>query len=372
MAEEQLFPGAPDEAIDVTMDASSPSAPQDDARPPPTPSLPTSATSSLPPDSELVASLPVYLSKSLLGDSSLHVFQYPIYPRDRPLPVPYSAAARGLKVSSRWRPRANRVEVELPLDVRAEVYNSERGVDFGAGADVLAQKQARADAAHGGASSSGEASGSRTRVKKEKEEEAAANRGPKKLEKVKLESTQVPNATEYMVGVIRDQALHLSRLESIVQLRPSMDYLDALDEAREAERRRDRAALAGELDSDEEDEEELIEMEAPGEGSSRSKAKKDAKKPAAQTLSVALRTDPNAKKGGGIGMGSGSGTGSEARDLLMAAQREAEAERWLDLEWRDERSHEAQQIFRAQLFAGSQTPLTCKTKPREYLLHALP
>ncbi|KAI3487348.1 hypothetical protein L1887_48769 [Cichorium endivia] len=362
---DQLFRGAQNEAIDVTMDASSPSAPQDDAQPPPAPSLPTSATSSLPPDSELVASLPVYLSKSLLGDSSLHVFQYPIYPRDRPLPVPYSAAARGLKVSSRWRPRANRVEVELPLDVRAEVYNSERGVDFGAGADVLAQKQARADAAHGVASSSGEASGSRTRVKKEKEEEAAANRGPKKLEKVKLESTQVPNATEYMVGVIRDQALHLSRLESIVQLRPSMDYLDALDEAREAERRRDRAALAGELDSDEEDEEELIEMEAPGEGSSRSKAKKDAKKPAAQTLSVALRTDPNAKKGGGIGMGSGSGTGSEARDLLMAAQREAEAERWLDLEWRDERSHEAQQIFNAQLFAASQTPLTCKTKPRD-------
>ncbi|CDU26313.1 related to RPC37-RNA polymerase III subunit C37 [Sporisorium scitamineum] len=336
------------------------------------PTLPTSSATDLPPDSELVASLPVYLSKSLLGDSSLHVFQYPIYPRDRPLPVPYSAAARGLKVSSRWRPRANRVEVELPLDVREEVYNADRGVEFGAGAEVLAQKQARADAAHGGSSSSeAAASSSRTRVKQEKEE-AQANRGPKKLEKIKLESSQVPNATEYMVGVIRDQALHLTRLESIVQLRPSMNYLDALDEAREAEKRRDRAAMAGELGSDEEDEDELIETEAPGEGSSRSKsAKKDVKKPTAQTLSVALRTDPNAKKAGGMGMG-GGGSGSEARDLLMAAQREADAERWIDLEWRDERSHEAQHIFDAQLFAGSKTPLTCKTKPRDYLLHALP
>lgn len=361
---DQLFLGSGGDApMDQSHDAAAPST---------TPAIPNSSTTDLPPESDLVASLPVYLSKSLLGDSSLHVFQYPIYPRDCPLPVPYSAAARGLKVSSRWRPGANRVEVELPLDVREEVYNTDRGVDFGAGAEVLAQKQARADAAFGGSSSTSEASASssRIRVKKEKEEEAQANRGPKKLEKIKLESTQVPHATEYMVGVIRDQALHLTRLESIVQLRPSMNYLDAIDEAREAEKRRDRAALAGELGSDEEDDEELIEMEAPGEGSSRSKAKKDVKKPTAQTLSVALRTDPNAKKGGGMGMGGGSG--SEARDHLMAAQREADAERWIDLEWRDERSHEAQQIFDAQLFAGSKDPLACKTKPRDYLLHALP
>ncbi|SPO24494.1 related to RPC37 - RNA polymerase III subunit C37 [Ustilago trichophora] len=368
MEADQLFLGS---GGDVSMDQASSS--QDGGAPPATTTLPTSSATDLPPDSELVASLPVYLSNSLLGDSSLHIFQYPIYPRDRPLPVPYSAAARGLKVSSRWRPRANRVEVELPLDVREEVYNTERGVDFGAGAEVLAQRQARADAAHGGTTSNEacSSSSSRSRVKKEKEEEAQANRGPKKLEKIKLESNQVPNATEYMVGVIRDQALHLTRLESIVQLRPSMNYLDAIDEAREAEKRRDRAALAGEIGSDEEDEEELIEMEAPGEGSSRSKAKKDVKKPAAQTLSVALRTDPNAaQKGGGMGMGGGSG--SEARDQLMAAQREADAERWVDLEWRDERSLEAQQIFDAQLFAGSKTALKCKTKPRQYLLHALP
>lgn len=365
MEAEQLFLGSEG---DVSMDH--PPSSQGAGAPPST--LPTSSASDLPPESELVASLPVYLSKSLLGDSSLHVFQYPIYPRDRPLPVPYSAAARGLKVSSRWRPRANRVEVELPLDVREEVYNTDRGAEFGAGAEVLAQKQVRADAAHGGSSQNDAPIGPSSRTRVKKEEEAQSSRGPKKLEKIKLESSQVPNATEYMVGVIRDQALHLTQLSSIVQLRPSMNYLDAIDEAREAEKRRDRAALAGELDSDEEDENELIEMEAPGEGSSRSKAKKDVKKPTAQTLSVALRTDVNVKKGAGMMMNSNTGSGSEARDLLMAAQREADAERWLDLEWRDENSEEAQRIFDAQLFAGSKTLLTCKTKPRDYLLHALP
>lgn len=261
------------------------------------------------------------------------------------------------------------MEVELPLDVRTEVYNTDRGTEFGAGAEVLAQKQARADAAHGGSSSSDIVGpGSRRSIKKE--EEAQSSRAPKKLEKIKLESSQVPNATEYMVGVIRDQALHLTRLESIVQLRPSMNYLDAIDEAREADKRRERAALAGELGSDEEDEDDLIEMEAPGEGSSRSKPKKDAKKPTATAINVTLRTDVNMKKGGGMMMGS-SGS-SEARDQLMAAQREADAERWIDLDWRDENTPEAQQIFDAQLFAGSKTPLTCKTKPRDYLLHAIP
>lgn len=314
----------------------------------------------LPPESELVSSLPVYLNSSLADSSSLHVFQYPIYPRDRPLPVPASAAARGLKVSSRWRPKANRVEVELPLDVRAEVYNTDRGAEFGAGADVLAHKQARADAAHEGSQDTAS-----HRVKRE--DDAYAQRGPQKLEKMLLESSQVPNATQYMIGVIRDQALHLTKLKSIVQLRPSMNYLDAIDEAREAEKRRDRAALAGEAES-EEDEEELIEMEAPGPGSSRSRTKKDTKKPVAQTLSVALRGDPNAKKTGS--MGPSSGTGSEARDHLMAAQREADAERWIDLEWKHDNTHESTQVFNNQLFAHSQAPLDCKTRPRDYLLHS--
>lgn len=320
----------------------------------------------LPPASELLTSLPVYLNGSLAESSSLHVFQYPIYARDRPLPVPASAAARGLKVSSRWRPKANRVEVELPLDVRTEVYNTERGADFGAGADVLARKQERADLAHVG-STSHDAAGQRVK----REDDPNAQRGPQKLEKMLLESSQVPNATQYMVGVIREQALHLTRLRSIVQLRPSMNYLDAIDEAREAEKRRDRAALAGEAESDQEDEEELIEMEA---SSSRSRAaaaaaKKDVKKPIAQTLSVALRGDPNAKKTGS-GMGPSSGSGSEARDHLMAAQREADAERWLQLDWQHDNTPQSDQVFESKLFATTHTLLECKTRPRDYLLHS--
>ncbi|KAN0065596.1 hypothetical protein ACQY0O_000719 [Thecaphora frezii] len=340
--------------------------PEDEAEPASTSQLASSSgtisASHLPPDSELVASLPVYLSSSLVPTSSLHLFQYPIYPRDRPLPVPFSAASRGLKVTTRWRPKTNHVQVQLPLDVREEVYNMDKGAEFGAGAEMVAQKQAKIDAAFQGAAQGyASASGSGTRVKKEKMEEERRERererGPKRLDKTRLDSHEVPNATNYMVGVIRDQALHLTPLSSVVQLRPSMHYLDALDEAREAEKRRDRAAAAGEAASDDEDEDELIEMEA---GARRKSAgKKEDKKPAAQTLSVAMRGDPNAMKGGG--------TGSESRDNLMAAQREADAERWIDLKWRDEHEEEAKEA-KSRLFAGSKKRLTCTTKPREYLI----
>ncbi|PWY99609.1 hypothetical protein BCV70DRAFT_200542 [Testicularia cyperi] len=375
MASENLFLGSDDPMSDPALPSSEPdhtAAIESDAPP----SLVPVAGSDLPPDSELVASLPVYLSNSLLDTSSLHVFQYPIYPRDRPLPVPYSAASRGHKVTSRWRPRTNHVEVDLPLDVREEVYNADRGSEFGAGADIIAQKQARADAAHGGSSGAGDnadirAPGRSSRVKKEEEAQQQQQRGPKRLENVRLESSEIPNATSYMVGIIRDQALHLTELSSVVQLRPSMNYLDAIDEARETERRRDRAAQAGELDSDEDDDaDDLIEMEAPAAGADgRSKSKKDVKKPVAQTLNVALRGDPNAKKPGGAGP-IGPMTGSEARDNLMAAQREAEAEKWIDMEWRDEFSQARNDVYYAQMFAATKVPLDCKTKPREYLLEA--
>ncbi|PWN51070.1 hypothetical protein IE53DRAFT_386587 [Violaceomyces palustris] len=303
----------------------------------------------------MIASLPVYLSTSLLPSSKLSIFQYPIYPRERPLPVPASAASRGLKVTCRWRPVANRLEVELPLDVRDEVYNYEKGVEMGEGAEMVRAKQAAQNEMYNQASGGGGADGKSgsKREKKEKEAERLRDSGPKKLDKSRLDSIEVPNATNYMVGVIRDQALHLTPLDSIVQLRPSMHYLDALDEAKEAEKRRDRAAAAGESISDEEDEAD-VPMSGPAK-------KKEEKKPAAQTLSVAMRADPNAKK---PIPGAGS---TEARDHLMAAQREADAERWLDIEWRHEWSDEAADVFQNQLFAQSKDPLECLTRPREYL-----
>jgi hypothetical protein len=105
-----------------------------------------------------------------------------------------------------------------------------------------------------------------------------------------------------------------------VQLRPSMHYLDALDSLAQQEKRRAQAEPGEDLD-------EGSTTEDGGKGSSRVKEKKKA-----QSLSVSIRGD----QGGGPLGARGKGAVADSRDLLMLADREAEGERWIDLDWKNE------------------------------------
>ena len=149
-----------------------------------------------------------------------------------------------------------------------------------------------------------------------------------------------------------------------------MHYLDALDAMAQQEKRRAQAEPAEETD-------EGSMTEDGGRASAKAKEKKKA-----QSLNVSMRADP----GGGMGGARSKGGVTDSRDMLMLADREAESERWIDLEWRDEKvsvackqshgrvsrlagrqSDEARKTFDAQLFASSKTPLECLTRPREFL-----
>lgn len=144
---------------------------------------------------QLLASLPVYYNTSLPSTSSLQIFQYPTYPRSKPLPLPDSARSRGLHPALRYRPKAKRVEMELPLDLRPTVYDLDKGEEYARGA------------AAGGTIGSGPKSATQ-KVKKEVKREYgtydAHSNGKRRLEKTRLESSQVPHQTRYMIGVIRD------------------------------------------------------------------------------------------------------------------------------------------------------------------------
>lgn len=145
---------------------------------------------------QLLASLPVYYSASLPSSSTLQIFQYPTYPRGRPLPIPQIARERGVRPAMRARPRAKRVEVELPLDLRAPVYNAEKGEEYGQGA-----------AAAGGPIGPGVPAKPERRVKSEFGGMMAEPTPSKaRLERTRLESSLMPHQTQYMIGVIRDSA----------------------------------------------------------------------------------------------------------------------------------------------------------------------
>ncbi|CAO1632379.1 unnamed protein product [Parajaminaea phylloscopi] len=324
---------------------------------------PSSPTAPAPPqepqqfdDPNLLASYPIYLSTSLPASSKLHLLQYPTYPRKQPLPVPESSRQRGLTQAIRWRPNAGWIHVELPLDLRRSVYDVEKGGVMGRG--VAAAGGEIGNSKNDGEDEEGNVTDSRRKKKRvqPKQEDEELGEQTKRLEKIRLESDVMPNMTKYCVGVMRDQALHLTHLDRVVQLRPSMHHLDGLD-ILEAQEKRSTARLhgAGE-DSD-------------AEGAEAEQAKEQAaKKKKAMSYNVSFQGDG----GRGPGGPGGGGANTSEKDQLMASKRRAEAEEWVDLEWRDlhgraQHRSEVLNLFSSQLFAGSKTKLKCKTKPRDYL-----
>lgn len=251
-------------------------------------------------------SLPVYLSASLPPNAQLELFQYPLYARGRPLPVPATASQRGQTVTARWRPHSDRVEMELPLDLRESVYNASRGAEL-----------AESCASMGRIGVPGAAA-----VKQERGTETLA-----RFDSLRLESATVPRATQYMVGTVQHGELHLVPLHAVQQMRPSMQHIDCHAQANDQNRR--VSASDDESDAQREGRKHVV------------------------PLSVSLRTEANAPRPSTF-----SGTAP------APTQRDADAERWVDLRITDtSRDEHALEVLQAR----SREPLVCTTPAREFL-----
>ncbi|WFD26759.1 hypothetical protein MNAN1_001746 [Malassezia nana] len=257
------------------------------------------------PDGAPAVSLPVYLSASVAPHARLELFQYPLYARGRPLPVPATAAQRGQTVTARWRPHSDRVEMELPIDMREAVYNQERGAMFG------------------------ESSASMGRIGVPGAEAVKQERGaetPLRFDCLRLESSMVPRTTQYMIGTMQNGELHLSPLHAVQQMRPSMQHVDCHAQANEQGRR----VTASDDESD---------------------AQRDGRRHVVP-LNVSLRPDA-----GGARAGRAAAPGAPT-------QRDAEAERWVDLRFADASRDEQAQ---ASLQARQRDTLVCTTPARDFL-----
>ncbi|WFC97844.1 hypothetical protein MYAM1_000564 [Malassezia yamatoensis] len=266
-------------------------------------------------DDELVATLPVFLNHAPAGESRessrsgvrLELFQYPLYPRDHPLPVPVSAAERGQSIASRLRPRSNRVEMDLPLDVRTSVFNSEKGGEYAEATERLDQIP----------------------VPGEVKQERSMQDSPR-FDRIRLESFDVPNAAEYMICTVKDGELHLTPLDAVLQLRPSMQHVDMLSQA-EANERQGRAPVS-------DDEQETQSMQD--------------KRPGIVPLNVSLRTDA---------MRSGADSYRSSRDA-----QDSEAERWVNLRWVDEHASDMRKLTEQHLLAHSRAALHCDHRVKDF------
>jgi DNA-directed RNA polymerase-3 subunit RPC5 len=142
-------------------------------------------------DDPIETTMPIYLSGSL--GSNVHIFQYPLL--SRPLEVPPSAALTGKRIKARHKPKTGRYEVHVPNDTREEVWNIERGKDFG-------QARAEEDAEEAGAGEEPVKSKKRDYEREEREREE------KRLGEVRLRSEKTIDTAVYMLGVIRDGKCH--------------------------------------------------------------------------------------------------------------------------------------------------------------------
>ena len=138
------------------------------------------------PDDALLSVIPIHLSTTLEPNVQLH--QFPLL--TRPLQVPPSAAQAGKKISARYKPKAGRIEVHVPVDVRPDVWNVERGRELG---------EARAD-------EDAEERGIERKKSRHKDDQPEL-----RLNEVRMRSERVTEKSVYMLGIMREGTSILSR-----------------------------------------------------------------------------------------------------------------------------------------------------------------
>ncbi|KAG2199588.1 hypothetical protein INT47_012188 [Mucor saturninus] len=259
-------------------------------------------------EDEVLAEYPIYLTTELT--KYLYMFQYPM--RSTPF------NSKNGPNAARIKPKAKMVELDLPLDTRSSNYSTERGEDFAMGLNDKTIKTAydRRMEEHEEELSMGHS----YKQPKKKEEEL--------LDKMTLTSVEVPKQTKYVVGVIRDEELHLTPINTTVQLRPGFKYIDKIDEKWKAANKRIQ------------DVEKLEEK------------KKGVEANTAQTLQVSVK---NAEREGNI-----------RRNVYSMSVRNAEEEDWQPIVYYDETSLQAEKVSE-KLYTGNKQLLDCKTTNSEYL-----
>ncbi|ELU41388.1 sin-like protein conserved region domain-containing protein [Rhizoctonia solani AG-1 IA] len=286
--------------------------------------------------------LPIYLSGSL--DQNLHIFQYPLL--SRPLEVPPSAALTGKRIKARHKPKAGRYEVQVPNDTREEVWNVDRGRELG-------QARADEDAAQAAAGEE-QAKGKKRDYEREEREREEQRLGEVRLRSEKLESTSV-----YMLGVVRDGEsseimciaylfietgkLYLHPVHDVLQLRPSLTYLDALSKKQKRARGEDSDDEGPPPDPDE---------PAP----SSSVPKKTESK---EVLVMARKTDD---KSGNQTVG---GLSAIRREMLNIIREEQE-EQWQNLDYKGIQTRQSAEWL-DEIFSTNEEVMKCTTSASEML-----
>ncbi|KAF7306737.1 hypothetical protein MIND_00465400 [Mycena indigotica] len=265
-------------------------------------------------EDEVISRIPIRFSNAL--SSKVQIHQFPLL--TRALQVPPSAAASGKRISARIKPVVGRLEVHIPADTRAEVWNGERARELGA---------------------------ARVEDDREKNQEITTKgrADEPRLSEVRMRSEPIEQPGTYMLGIMRDGQLHLHPIAETHQMRPTLTYLDVIS------RKNKRSRQPNDSDSDDgppPDPDEPAPAPVP----------KKERKSTGDVREVHVTARKSEDKGGGAQALGGLST---ARREMLAVIHAEEDEDWQDLQFFDVTTAESEEVF-AGLFSRSEEALQCK------------
>ncbi|KAI5818598.1 DNA-directed RNA polymerase III subunit Rpc5, partial [Pyronema omphalodes] len=179
-------------------------------------------------DDPIVKEYDIYMTSELA--SSLYLFQYPVRAANKP----YTKAQHSCPVDARLKSKAGLIEIDVPVNT-AQNFDQEKGKIWG---DALHQQvKAKEGGIAGKAAMGSKTGGKRRKVKDESDSEEetdtmlmdfqeALKKG-RVFNKQTLGSKIQSDEARYMVGVFRDDQLHLTPLHHTLQLRPHFHHVDA-------------------------------------------------------------------------------------------------------------------------------------------------
>lgn len=188
-------------------------------------------------DDPVVASYDIFLTQSLpvhsqtpsdTDPSSSRVFLLQ-YPAHRPSSKPYSNARLQKPTGLRLKPEVGLLEVDVPI-LTNEYYNDDTGYKYGKALAESRTIQAGGTHGLGGGFSTGSAMSASLRdipAHEEHDQQHTYLNIQTLGGKIAVASERDP---VYLLGSFRDNELHLSHLDAVVQMRPQLHHIDAEEE----------------------------------------------------------------------------------------------------------------------------------------------
>ncbi|CAG8491145.1 4078_t:CDS:2 [Ambispora gerdemannii] len=237
-------------------------------------------------DPDVVQRIPVYFTNQL-ALPGVQLLQFPIREKSRP----YAEGEQPIK--TRLKPNSKHLELDIPLDTNNTYYDKHRGQELALGTNEEMAKTIR------------------DRFSQVNDDD--------KLDRQTLQSTAVPPKYFIPTKYISTGAFHLTPVNATYQLRPGLKYLDKIDEKQKAANKKVDDEELKELNQDVDNEEPTISQKGKGRGRGRA-------------VQISAKTnDPDAA--------------AKRKSTYSLSQREAEDEKWIELDYYYWKTPEAARLF---------------------------